>query len=74
MFSNSGNDASSFLVLHEFSSLFAWVWSFCPSFLDAEITFLCRLTWEYPTSKFESECHQFPEAKPPIFLSLSFTD
>ena len=70
MFSNSGNDASSFLELEEFPSLFARVWSFCPSFLWAGLTFSCRFTWEFPTSKFES---QFPEARPNLFLSSSFT-
>ena len=38
MFSHSGDDASSFLVQEESSSLFARVWSFCPSFLRARIT------------------------------------
>ena len=74
MFSNSGNDASSFLVLKESSSLFARVWSFCPSFMWARLTFSCRFTWEFSTSKFEPECHQFPEARPTLFVSSSFAE
>ena len=36
-----------------FSSLFIWVWPFCPSFLAAWRTFTCRLTWEFSTSDFQ---------------------
>ena len=53
IFSITGNDASSFLVLEEFSSLFARVWSFCPKFLVAKLTFPCRFIWEFSTSMFE---------------------
>ena len=55
------------------SSLFARVWSFCPSFLWARLTFSCRLTWEFSTSKFELEVPHFPEAKATLFLLSSFT-
>ena len=73
MFFNSGFHASSFLVLVKLSSLFAWVWSFCSTFLEASITFSCLLTWEHPTSKFESKLPRFPEASPALLLSSSFT-
>ena len=73
LFSNSGNDPSSFLVLDEFSSLFARVWSFCPSFQWVRLTFSCRFSWEFPTSKFWVGTSQLPEAKPTLFLSSSFT-
>ena len=49
MFPISGNGALSFLLLEKFSSLFAQVWSFCPSFLGAGLTFSCPITWEFPT-------------------------
>ena len=73
MFFNSGFDASSFLVLVKLSSLFAWVWSFCSTFLEASITFSCLLTWEHPTSKFELKLPRFPEASPALLLSSSFS-
>ena len=66
-------DASRFLVLVKLSSLFAWVWSSCSTFLEASITFSCLLTWEHPTSKFESKLPRFPEASPALLLSSSFT-
>ena len=45
MFANSGNDASSFLVLEEFCSVFAQDWSFCPTFLWANINFWSVHLW-----------------------------
>ena len=73
MFPDSGNHASSFVVPEESSSLFARVWSFCPNFQWTRVTFSCRFTWEFSTSKFEPECPQFPKAKPTLFLSSSFS-
>ena len=72
MFSNSGDDALSFFVKKESSSLFAPVYSFCPSFLWGKLTFSCRFTYELSTSKFGPEVHQFPEAKRTLFLLSSF--
>ena len=72
MLSNSDDDSSSFLVQEELSSLFARVWSFCPSFLWPGLTFSCRFTWELSTSKFEPEVPQFPEGKPTLILLSSF--
>ena len=74
MFSNSGYEASSFLVQGESSSLFARVWSLCPSFLVARLTFSCRRTWELSTSKFESESHQFPEGWDNFFFRRHSAD
>ena len=69
MFSNSGDDASSFFVQGESSSLCARV-----SFLWARLlTFSCRYTWELSTSKFEPELLQFLVVRPTLFLLSSFS-
>ena len=72
MFLNSGEHAASFLVPGGFSSLFIWLWSFCPSSLAAWRTFSCRLTWEFSTSDFELPRSQFPGTWSTLFLSSSF--
>ena len=51
MFSISGNDASNFLVLEKFSSLFARVWSFLPKFPVGKINVLVSI--HLGTSNFE---------------------
>ena len=70
MFSISGDTATGCPVLGEFSSLFGRVKSFFPSLLAARLTISCRYTWELPTSAFELELLQFPEAKQTLFLVI----
>ena len=67
------------VILHQVSlcqksprHFLGWVRSLCPSFLAAKLTFSCRYTWERSTSNFKLELHQFPVARPTLFL-LSFT-
>ena len=72
MFSISGDTATGCPVLGESSSLFGWVKTFCPSFLEAKLTISGQYIWELPTSAFELELHRFLAARLTLFLSYSF--
>ena len=57
-----------FPCAREFSSLFARVWSFCPSFLAARLTFSCRYTWEFHLRSLSWNYHSFLVLSQRFFL------
>ena len=58
----------SFLAPGRFSSLFVWVWSFCPSFPGSlKNLLLVDSLANFPTSEFEQPSSQFPGAWPILF-------